>query len=53
MQDVQYSTLRNSSLQAPEVCIHDQPTLPHKNFAEAHTETLWILFHKQLEIQPF
>lgn len=40
MQDVQYFTLRNSSLQAPEVSGQDQPTRPPKCFAEAHPETV-------------
>lgn len=40
MQDVQYFTLGNSSLQAPEVGSHRQSTLPQKCFAEAHTETV-------------
>lgn len=41
----------NSSLQALEVLIHDQPTLPQKYSAEAYTEIIWTVFHKQLEIQ--
>lgn len=44
MQDVQYFALRNSSLQAPEVCGDNHPTPPQKCFAEAHTETMGQFF---------
>lgn len=37
--------------QVPEICFHDEPTVPLIYVTETHTETICMFFHKPLQIQ--